>query len=703
MNQRLWGRLIAAHLAAPLLSCSPPSPPTPPPGPSGAPPASASASAAAPSPPEADPTAGPPGLGAWAPLAKAKNKVIHAPRVWRVAPTDKGALGLARSPVGDAGCAWNGAPDESCTGFFFAPWKDGKGSPARHPVGAVGAWAPVKVSRSWDWIWPGKAGAYALETLDNKQTLAVLDGQQERLFQGPDGVRIEQIVETSAGPVAFWVTSATRKEISVRQLTSAPLTLSGTQATLGKKTNHPLALAQTARDARELLQEKLIPVVEWAAIPNMNDDGGLDKAFLMTWSEAIPPEKNSVRASPEQRRVIGLRNLSCGFSPSRPVQDASVVKRIMVQRMAREGTTLGPPREIARSQAGQESPPLRLESRPKVRERLVPDSERVELPSGLESPPEQEILAAGYDPQRQEGIVVLAQAGELVAQTIDPLGNPTGAIARLGAARPLERRAAFALGGWVVPANQGASLLMLTGPRAGTEIATRKEAPLESWHMIGGRVIPVGASAVALGIAIDDPGELENHGSWLHGAIPGDAKEITYNAWGESSASHLDAAVALEDGSLAVFSRFLPEPSMPPNFQPFGLRHVFPKNEKAKVLVEDFQGESLVIDVFKDHVLVHRADPEQPFQGVWLRSGKTATFAGTEKKTLADFQLSTGGTLVPPTTPGPALTTPAPAPGALRGCVDELAVGPRSRLLLCYQHAGARGWIATAGAHLLRF
>jgi hypothetical protein len=163
MQARTWGRLVAAQLGAPLLvSCSsaPAVAPTAPAGPAVA---ASSSAAGVPAAPEVDPTAGPPGLGAWAPLAAGAAPVVHAPRVWRVAPTDRGVIGLARSRLEGVGCAWNGAPDGGCTGFFFAPWKEGKGSPARHPVGAVGPWGPAKVSRNWSWIWPGKEGAYALD------------------------------------------------------------------------------------------------------------------------------------------------------------------------------------------------------------------------------------------------------------------------------------------------------------------------------------------------------------------------------------------------------------------------------------------------------------------------------------------------------------------------------------------------------------
>ncbi|MCU0656836.1 MAG: hypothetical protein MUF64_16765 [Polyangiaceae bacterium] len=313
MQRRVWGQRIAAHLGAPLLvACSSKSQPAP--GPAAVASASASASAvvAAPSAPasvsasaSASASTAPTGPGGWAPIAAPQPEVLHTPRVFRVAATDKGVLGLARSTVDGGGCAWNAAPDESCTGFFFAPWKDGKGSPARFPVGVVGEFVPVKVSRNWDWIWPGKQGAYALFSKDKKQTLGVLDGQSEQLFE-VEGGTIEQVVETSQGPVALWMAG---------NVMSAPLTLQDGKATLGKPTMHRVMKARTAKEAREQIGRGQAPSVEWAAIPNMNDSGELDTAFLLTWSEVIPPERGSARVSASERRAVERRNFMCGFSP----------------------------------------------------------------------------------------------------------------------------------------------------------------------------------------------------------------------------------------------------------------------------------------------------------------------------------------------------------------------------------------------------
>jgi len=619
------------------------------------------------------------------------------PRVFRVAATDKGVLGLVRSVVDERGCAWNSAPDESCSGFFFAPWKDGAGSPARFPVGAVGDFSPVKTSRSWSWIWPGKQGAYALLSQDKKQTLGVLDGQTEQTFE-VEGATIEQIVETAQGPVALWVAG---------NVMSAPLTLQDGKATLGKPTRHRVATARTAQDARELLGRGQAPAVEWAAIPNMNDSGELDSAFLLTWSEAIPPEKGSDRVSARERRIVARRNLMCGFSASRSVADPSVIKRIMVQRTRRDGVAEGIAREIARGDADKPAPLLRLESRPKVRERLVGEAEQVDPPAGLKAPPEQEIVAAGYDVEQKQGVVVLAQAGELAAQVIDELGKPVGAPFKAGPVRPVERRATFFHDGWLIPANKGRSLVVLTGPRAGTEIKTSVSEPsLREWPMTGARVAVVKGVARVLAKVEDDPGGIEAHSVPLSAILKKDAKSLVYSP--STGLGPGDAAQVLDNGTIALFERYVRDPGDPPLSNRYNAwRAVFPGKPDAEPTSWESEGDPQIIDVFGDHALVMRprtieTGPARLLSAVWLRSGKTVELEGTEKKSPADFVLLEGGLMALPGQPGQAFSI-KPLASPPRRCVDELAVGPKTRLWLCYKPWGPGGWSHTAGVQVLRY
>ncbi|MCU0654425.1 MAG: hypothetical protein MUF64_03785 [Polyangiaceae bacterium] len=336
-----------------------------------------------------------------------------------------------------------------------------------------------------------------------------------------------------------------------------------------------------------------------------------------------------------------------------------------------------------------------------MRERLVGEQERVDLPVGLRAAPEQEIVSAGYDPRSKEGVVVLDQAGELVAQRIDPLGKGLGAPSRVGAARSVERRATLIRGSWMVPVNRGQSVLVLSGPQAGTEIlAEAEEEPLRAMTRTRSLLVDSPGEPSLLNELETDPGSYDGQTLLLRGRLGKGGKKILLD---ESFPLPLgEGAMALEDGSLALFGRFEPAPDDPPfmNTMRRSWRTLIPPKGEPKT--EDFEGDSRVLEVFHDHVLLHRPSPEEPWLATWLRSGKTIALDGSEKRTVDEFSPLHGGTLAFLSSPAPPVPSPPwkTTPGQ---CVDALPVGPRTRLLLCYQPSGAQGWRHTAGVRVLRF
>jgi hypothetical protein len=381
---------------------------------------------------------------------------------------------------------------------------------------------------------------------------------------------------------------------------------------------HRVMKARTAQEAREQIGRGQAPSVEWAAIPNMNDSGELDTAFLLTWSEVIPPERGSARVSASERRAVERRNFMCGFSPSRSVDDLSVVKRIMVQRTRREGVAEGPPREIARGEEGQPAPLLRLEARPKVRERLVGEQEQVALPAQLKAPPEQEILAASFDLAQKQGVVVMAQAGELVAQVIDAEGKPVGPLSKAGPVRAVEPQATFFQDGWYIPVEKGKSLRVLTGPRAGTEIkATIGEPALQGWSLVGARIAVIKDTTRVLTAVEDNPGGIDVHSNSLLGVMKKDAKAIGYAPL-LAPGGPGKAAQVLDNGVIALFDYEVADPLESPTIsRSQAWRTLVPSPRDTQPTSWHTQGESAIVDMYGDHVLVMRTKITSRFLVCW--------------------------------------------------------------------------------------
>jgi hypothetical protein len=172
---------------------------------------------------------------------------------------------------------------------------------------------------------------------------------------------------------------------------------------------------------------------------------------------------------------------------------------------------------------------------------------------------------------------------------------------------------------------------MLTGARAGVEIPLRAEGPVESWSFLGARLFASGEGAVLIGMMIADEGLLDSPGAWARAELKKGDKEGVYSPVRDSNANQLDGSARLEDGSMVLFARYVPEPSGPPSFQPRAWRAVFPKSPDGEPKIEDLDGEASVVDVFRDQVLLRRAEDGKPLEGVWLRSGTSAPLPGTEK------------------------------------------------------------------------
>ncbi|RYE90069.1 MAG: hypothetical protein EOO75_10750 [Myxococcales bacterium] len=222
------------------------------------------------------------------------------------------------------------------------------------------------------------------------------------------------------------------------------------------------------------------------------------------------------------------------------------------------------------------------------------------------------------------------------------------------------------------------------------------------------RVVVVKGVARVLAQIESDPGGPESHAYMLLGALKKDSRSIVYAAVAGSAGDGSDAVQVLDSGAIVQFGRHVPsdvDSSYMGGHRAW--REVIPGKPGAEPPGWETEGESEIVEVPGDQVLVMRPSRTgdggpRPLSAVWLRSGTSIVLDGTETKRPADFVRLRGGLMGLPPTPGQAFAIAAPAQ-APRQCVDELVVGPRTSLWLCYRPTGASGWSHTAGVQVRRF
>jgi hypothetical protein len=273
--------------------------------------------------------------------------------------------------------------------------------------------------------------------------------------------------------------------------------------------------------------------------------------------------------------------------------------------------------------------------------------------------------------------------------------------------RAVEPQATFFQDDWYIPVEKGRSIRVLTGPRAGAEIKTSiGEMALREWPLSGARIVVVKDTARVLALVEDNPGGIEVHGESLLGVMKKDAKAIGYAPL-LAPGGPGKAAQVLDNGVVALFDYEVAEPFESPTIsRSSASRTLVPGPPGSQPTSWYTEGESAIVDVYGDHVLVMRVkkepfgSPEKLLTAVWLRSGKAVELEGSENLGVHDFVPLWGGKWKLPSTPGQATPVTQPSRPPKR-CVFDLAVGPQKRLFLCYKPLSEERWAFTAGAQLV--
>jgi hypothetical protein len=342
---------------------------------------------------------------------------------------------------------------------------------------AFGALLPARawthVSSGARHAWAGRRAPFGVDAIDTAgavrevTTDADVELDEARVVEHAEGLLV---VGTSLVDAA---THGVRdgSERRAPMLTTLPLAPDGTH---GKKLRAlpitaPSATWATAAFARFWAGEGKRIAVSWAAAATSGDPSHPTARVLVATREALAPPKLGTRSS-------GKSKHSCA-PPTRSLHDPSIAKTFHLISLDARGAIVG-------DRAGKVAEAELATTAVGARLLADLDGSAPGASDAFSGPAPRAVVAASFDRDAREGMVIVSGSSGQVARTFDENGQPTGTP------RPCEVGSGIRLGrlgdDWI--ATQGAKAVFVTGPRAGAPVPLAAEADDRQWSS---PVVPV--------------------------------------------------------------------------------------------------------------------------------------------------------------------------------------------------------------------
>jgi hypothetical protein len=295
----------------------------------------------------------------------------------------------------------------------------------------------------------------------------------------------------------------------------------------------------------------------------------------------------------------------------------------------------------------------------------------------------QRVCAVGYDAAAQEGLVVACEPESALAQRFDARGALVGKPFDLPGplAATLARRGVVRLEqGWIGAARDGGRVIVLSGPRAGQQIAVPRDADTGSLA-----VVTRGPAGIEL-LFVND----------FSGAVQAAHVDV------ERRLAKPPELLADRVDLPSSFVRSLASPRLVAD--PRGGQWLFAKTDAhyqalhrapdGKIDVRRDLGEAVSLDlvaVSGDVVAVlHRSAQDDAQEGLWLDQEQSAPLPmGRPSRTAPLLTLTSGEAFFLPSSAAPPRPLPRAVANELFDCEDAFPTGPRTAVLVCTEPPGA--------------
>lgn len=426
-------------------------------------------------------------LGAFVELAPSTDRVSYARAALEVAETDAFSMTFADLHLYDGATSRKGRQRYAVATQPACPVVGEHDPCAFVRVAARGQpFGALLPARAWTHISPGAKHAWAarrapfgVDAIDatgaarEVTTDADVELDEARVVEHADGLLVvgTSLVEAAAHGVRDG------SERRAPMLATLPLATDGTH---GKKLRTlpitaPSETWATAAFARFWAGDGKRIAVSWAAAATSGDAAHPTARVLIATREALAPPKLGSRSS-------GKAKHSCA-APTRSLHDPTIAKTFHLISLDARGAIVG-------DQAGKVVEGELAKTAVGARLLAELDGNATGASDAFSGPAPRSIVAASFDRDAREGMVVVSGSSGQVARTFDENGQPTGTP------RSCEIASGSHLGhlgdDWV--ATQGGNAVFVTGPRAGAVPLAPEPTDRQWWsplEPVRGRILGV--------------------------------------------------------------------------------------------------------------------------------------------------------------------------------------------------------------------